>query len=133
MLHIKCTLHTICICIWKVTHAINEYILTTKAKLLVSQSCSLVLQNAKKRRYHSCFTFPRTCIVAIFANLKYFGNMKKHFWFLKSELKTITSTILTMNNLDLMANLYMDCWMSREVVVITYGTYSSLLFNFLGW
>jgi hypothetical protein len=110
----------ICICIWKVTHAINEYILTTKAKLLVSQSCSLVLHNAKKRRHHSCFTFPRTCIVAIFANLKYFGNMKKHFWLLKSELKAITSTSLTMtsNALDFMANLYMDCWMSKEVVVI---------------
>jgi hypothetical protein len=35
--------------------------------------------------------------------------------------------------MDFMANLYMDCWMSKEVVVIAYGTYSSLLLNFLGW
>lgn len=119
----------ICICIWKITHAINEYILTTKAKLLVNQLCSLVLQNAKKRRH--MLRISKNLYCCNFCQFEILWKHEKTFLILKKWTKSnhINKFNHDFNALDFMANLYMDCWMSKEVVVIAY---SSMLLNFLG-
>ncbi len=39
----------------------------------MNQFRNLHLQNAKELKHHSSFMFPKTCILVISTNLKYFG------------------------------------------------------------
>ncbi len=113
--------------------------MTTKPSLVVSQFCNLDLQNAKELKYYSSSTLPRTCTMAIYANLKCFGKEQKRTLDVERVRQrrkigfSLVSLAMASTAFDFIDNLTRDYSMSSEATESISRTHTSKLPTFIGW